>query len=659
MAESSIDKLLKSVQQMAGSIKSYVSGQLYFSGLHDTPTGYLSGYYVRANETGIEYIHPTGVAKELSEHLGAGDSTFTGLQDTPTGYISGYYLRSSETGIEYLSPQDLADDVADEIVQTLVTGKLMAFTGLYDTPTGYQSGYYLESTATGISYIDPTGLARKIPTIPNAYDFVPEDMEDGEIIKVGCDIYLSCNGEWKNLGSPGAPEIENLPGCVTNLSQAVEYQEYKEEFLAQNMGNTFDQMLNSDTDISDSIYNVCLFSNESNSTVKIDETTYKWGMFSDTQTVNITATPGTTSDREIVFSRWAGDGAVFGNANSSQTTLLVDKDLSVTGYFSAPTTFTLLQTITAPDASISDQFGCSVSVDGTQMMVGSFLDDDAGDSTGSVYVYELINNTWTYQTKITSPDPSENDRFGVDVSVDGAQMVVGEYFHDSGSGAVHVYELINNTWTHQTTITTPDGSHGVNFGESVSVDGTKMMVGAGGNDDAGTNAGAVYVYELINNTWTYQTKITAPDPSSSAHFGVRVSLDGTQMVVGAWNDDDAGDHAGSVYVYKLINNTWTYQTKITAPDAAQGDYFGASVSVDGTLMMVGAYGNDDVGQQTGSVYVYALINNIWTYEKQITASNASAFDFFGASVSIDGTRFVAGSPGRNSNRGSVYVYSLS
>jgi len=169
----------------------------------------------------------------------------------------------------------------------------------------------------------------------------------------------------------------------------------------------------------------------------------------------------------------------------------------------------------------------------------------------------------------------------------------------------------------------------------------------------------VYVYELINNTWTYQTKITAPDPSSSAHFGVRVSLDGTQMVVGAWNDDDAGDHAGSVYVYKLINNTWTYQTKITAPDAAQGDYFGASVSVDGTLMMVGAYGNDDVGQQTGSVYVYALINNIWTYEKQITASNASAFDFFGASVSIDGTRFVAGSPGRNSNRGSVYVYSLS
>ena len=646
----SVQQTFRGLENLVFGIKDYISGKLYFSGLHDTPTGYLSGYYVRANETGIEYVHPTGVAKELSEHLGAGNGTFTGLQDTPTGYISGYYLRSSETGIEYLSPQDLADDVAEEIVQTLVTGKLMAFTGLYDTPTGYLSGYYLESTATGISYIDPTGLARKIPTIPNAYDFVPGDMEDGEIIKVGCDLYLSCDGEWKNLGSPEVPEIENLPGCVTNLSQAVEYQEYKEEFLAQNMGNTFDQMLNSDTDTSDSIYNVCLFSNESNSTVKIDETTYPWGIFNEPQTVNITAIPGTASYGDVEFKHWTGAGAVFGDFNKLKTTLVVDKNLSVTGCFNLPDipiTATFLQKIIPIENRDGDQFGASISRQGDLMMVGARTQTSTAYNAGSVYIYKLENGVWTYtQEKLyghfnTHGNETEIDYFGTSVSLDGNRVVIGasndtyynseENITKTSAGSVSVFELVDDEWVLQTKLWHHDqilngnteGLYYSRFGSALSLEGDRMAAGMASVRPVtdSNNYGAVYIYDLVDDEWTITDRITADDfeniDDQWLNFGSSVVLKGDQLFVGVTGDDEENSGAGSVYVYQLVNDEWTLQQKIYAPDADLNDQFGSGLSISNDIMVVGSVLEDEAGLNAGAVYVYKLIDGMWTYKSKI------------------------------------------
>ena len=224
----------------------------------------------------------------------------------------------------------------------------LSFTsGLSDTPTGYlgHSGDYLvvNDGESGIHFTGIEKIAQDLTDygfgggsadIPK-YTNLPDPTEnDGKIVASGCDLYYGCDGEWKKIGADSIPPPENIPGCISNLEEYNQYQEYKERFLAENSSQSFDQMLNFNNDITDLIYDVCLFSDSDLSSVKIDETTYKWGMFANTQTVNITATPGVASDREIQFSHWAGDGAVFGDANSSQTTLLVDKDLSITGYFS-------------------------------------------------------------------------------------------------------------------------------------------------------------------------------------------------------------------------------------------------------------------------------------------------------------------------------------
>jgi len=641
MAESSIDKLLKSVQQMAGSIKSYVSGQLYFSGLHDTPTGYLSGYYVRANETGIEYIHPTGVAKELS------------------------------------------DVVTDEIVQTLVTGKLMAFTGLYDTPTGYQSGYYLESTATGISYIDPIGLARKIPTIPNAYDFVPEDMEDGEIIKVGCDLYLSCDGVWKKVDlATEAPEVESLPGCVTNSLEAVEYAEYREQFLANNLNDNFTNGFLGNDDISDTIHDVCLFSSDSRSEVKIDETNYKWGMFSDTQTVNITATPGTASDGDIVFTHWSGESVVLGDKNSSQTTLLVDRDLSVTGYFvkyatPEPICISPLNKITSPNPT-SESFGGAVAVDGHRMVIGAYGNDSAASNAGIAYVYELVDRNWTLQTTLIAPDAAPEKYFGAGVAIDGDRLMVSSWL-DGGYGSIYVYELIMNTdtgekeWTYQTKIMAPSTAYMQNFGRAMDLQGDQLVVGDQRYDYKDNGAVFVYVVNPVNGVWTLQQTIYSQQHNIrnggdyGEWFGDSVSLDGDRLFIGAAYEDIFKNNgtvlyqAGAVYLYeKSPGGSWTFKTKITAPDAAAFDYFGYGVAVHGDRLMIGS--SRKPTSNRGEVYVYQLVAGEWTYQNtKITAMDAANNDRFGESLSLDGDRLLVGVPYDRrpvDYAGSAYIYWL-
>ena len=70
----------------------------------------------------------------------------------------------------------------------------------------------------------------------------------------------------------------------------------------------------------------------------------------------------------------------------------------------------------------------------------------------------------------------------------------------------------------------------------------------------------------------------ANDGATFDEFGHSVSLDGDTALVGAFADDDNGDDSGSVYVFTRAANLWSQQTKITPEDGADGDNFGCSVS---------------------------------------------------------------------------------
>ncbi len=282
----------------------------------------------------------------------------------------------------------------------------------------------------------------------------------------------------------------------------------------------------------------------------------------------------------------------------------------------------------------------------SKFVVGAYKDDDSGASSGSVYVYNLDG---TGEVKITASDGAGGDLFGYSVAMSDTKVVVGAFQDDAGRGSAYVYNLDG---TGELKITASDGAANDAFGYSVAMSDTHIAVGARGDDDAGDNSGSVYVY---NTDGTGEVKITPSDGAADDQFGYSVAMSDTKIVVGAYTDDDGGSESGSVYVYNLDG---TGEVKITASDHAASDYFGQSVAMSDTHIAVGASGDDDSGASSGSVYVYNLDG---TGELKITASDHAASDYFGVSVAMSDTKIVVGAFGNDdggSMSGSVYVYNL-
>ena len=106
--------------------------------------------------------------------------------------------------------------------------------------------------------------------------------------------------------------------------------------------------------------------------------------------------------------------------------------------------------------------------------------------------------------------------------------------------------------------------------------------------------------------------------------------------------------AGAAYVFTRSGSTWTQQQKLTAGDAATGDYFGtsAALSADGLTAVVGAPAKNS---STGASYVFTVSGGVWSQQAELTAADAAANDSFGTSVAVngDGTTALVGASGKD------------
>ena len=316
----------------------------------------------------------------------------------------------------------------------------------------------------------------------------------------------------------------------------------------------------------------------------------------------------------------------------------------------------------ANDAASNDQFGFSVAVDGDTVVVGAYLDDDNGDNSGSAYVFTRTAGVWTEQQKLTASDGANNDVFGRSVAVDGDTIVVGARGDDNSSGSAYVFTRPAGTWTEQQKLTAGGGASGDQFGSSVDVAGDTVVVGAYLDDDKGTDSGSAYVFTRTACVWTQQQKLTASDGASGDRFGWSVAVDGDTVVIGAYLNDDIPDDSGSAYVFTRSSEVWTEQQKLAASDGASGDQFGSSVDIAGDTVVVGAWLDDDKGSGSGSAYVFTRSATAWTEQQKLTASDGASADQFGWSVDVDGDTVVIGAPlddDNGNNSGSAYVFTRS
>jgi hypothetical protein len=315
--------------------------------------------------------------------------------------------------------------------------------------------------------------------------------------------------------------------------------------------------------------------------------------------------------------------------------------------------------LTASDAEADDRFGKSVSISGLVAVIGAPYDDNAGSTSGSAYIFRRIGINWVEQAKLTASDAAEGDRFGYSVSIDGDVAVIGSFGDDEYSGSAYVFRWDGANWVEEAKLTASDAAADNWFGWSVSISGEVAVIGAYLDDDAGGLSGSAYVFRWDGANWVEEAKLTASDATAGDRFGYSVSIDGEVAVIGAYLDDDAASNSGSAYVFRWDGANWVEEAELTASDAAVNDYFGRSVSISGEVAVIGAPYDDTRGNNTGSAYVFRWDGANWVERPRLTASDAEGGDLFSYSVSISGERAMIGAYGNDdagNNSGAVYVY---
>ncbi|HHE37467.1 MAG TPA: T9SS type A sorting domain-containing protein [Candidatus Cloacimonetes bacterium] len=269
---------------------------------------------------------------------------------------------------------------------------------------------------------------------------------------------------------------------------------------------------------------------------------------------------------------------------------------------------------------------------------------------------------WTEQQKILASDGTEDDYFGYSVSINGDYAVIGAFYdgeNGDGSGSAYIFQRNGTNWTEQAKLTASDGAAYDEFGRSVCIDGDYVVIGAYGDDDNGFMSGSAYIFWRNGSNWSEQAKLTASDGDDWDRFGYSVSISGDYAVIGAYRDDDNGDESGSAYIFQRNGGSWTEQAKLTASDGDAGDWFGRSVFIDEDYALIGVEEDEDNGEESGSAYIFHRNDSSWTEQAKLTASDGAADDHFGESVSIDGDYALIGAYGdydNGMNSGSAYIF---
>lgn len=397
--------------------------------------------------------------------------------------------------------------------------------------------------------------------------------------------------------------------------------------------------------------------------------------------------------------------------------------------------FSEIQKVVAGDRESEDRLGWGLDINGDYAFVGAYADDfgAVNPNMGSVYIYERSGDTWTFVQKIFNEDQDDYDRFGWSVAVDGDMAVIGAYGEDedendenslSKAGSAYIFQRSGDgTWEQIQKIVASDRSAGDEFGFSVAIHDGTIVIGAhycstntlGGGYSL--HAGAAYIFEENDmGEWIESAKVVASDrfgnpgidyeeedwnwrfgesvavwgdfvlvgsPFASKAYAFEptggggawvetdqltypgiswldragiVSIDGSKAVLGAqtwdysetWGEDDLMNAGGAAIYTRSAGGSWDFEQMIVASDRSAGDHFGISVSIEGDYIVSGAHQDnhdedtEDDLENAGSAYIFKFTDGTWSEYDKIDASDREIEDELGIAVSVTGTTALVG-----------------
>lgn len=328
-------------------------------------------------------------------------------------------------------------------------------------------------------------------------------------------------------------------------------------------------------------------------------------------------------------------------------------------------TWTEQQKLIPSDGVPGDQFGLDVDInyDGTYIIVGAHA---RNSSTGAVYIFTRSGTTWSDQQIIVAEDAATSESFGrrVKINHDATYILIGNANDDTvptNSGSAYIFTRTGTTWSQQAKLEATNIGATDEFGGYITMnfDATYVAIGARREDNTFTDTGAVYIFTRTGTSWDEQQILRASDKAASDFFGSGLSMnaDATWLAVGATFEDGAGTNSGAVYIFNRSGSTWTETHKLIPDDLATVFFFGewSSMTPDGVYLAISAHHDDILDTNNGSVYIYKRHESNWTQLYKIYANDYQTNTYFGYDVSIsDDAQYIV--VGTDNTLNTTYVF---
>ena len=310
-----------------------------------------------------------------------------------------------------------------------------------------------------------------------------------------------------------------------------------------------------------------------------------------------------------------------------------------------------VQILTASDGMAGDKFGLRMAIDGDDLLIAALP---------HVYFFQRIAGVWQEQPqRLATPEATG-------IAMDGQKALIGKSRdsneHGIRAGIAHAYNFDSMTgmWdTLPARVFSDDPEAEDQFGNEVAMSGNKALISAYLEDGLGTNNGAAYVFTFDTDMkeWNQDDKLVALNGQAFDLFGWDVAIEGSTALVGAFGDDDLGSLAGAVYSFREEAGGWVQKQKITVGTA--GDHLGRFLAMSQGTAMLSAPG---VGDLEGAVYRFTLdiFTGLWAQESPtITGLDTDADDLFGWDIDIDGSKALIGAFFKDNFTGAAYVFAKS
>jgi FG-GAP repeat len=272
--------------------------------------------------------------------------------------------------------------------------------------------------------------------------------------------------------------------------------------------------------------------------------------------------------------------------------------------------------LTPSDGAANDAGYLPVAIDGSTIVAGyPELAVGANAQEGKVYVFTKPPGGWvsaTQSAELTEAGGSAQDELGLEVAIDGNTIAAAAQQADQGDGAaVDVFTEPGGGWANETQTAKLSDS-------ALELSGSGMLGIAGGTIVVGnpyaTPAGAAYIYSEPSTGWadagSPTVTVTPSDGVTAADFGFSVAISGSTIVVGAPQQTIGSNTVqGALYVFEEPATGWASGTQtgeLTAADGAADAFLGYGVAIDGTTVVGGAPGHTvGANRSQGAAYVFS------------------------------------------------------